>query len=146
VAADETGWKLGYFGEFSQGGDGYNHLKSTYRFSESSSPRVDSFEALFRSLEDRSLEIIIVGSTDARLKRPQYKILTDDKKIFARNWAALVVRQDMLSKNPGVLPVLQSLSGKINNQAMQAMNGLVDVQKEPFAQVASEWLAKSGLV
>lgn len=145
VAADKVGWKLGYFREFSQGGDGYNHFKSTYRFSESDSPRVDNFEALFKALEERAIELIIVGSTDARLKRAGYKVLTDDKNIFGRNWAALVVRQEMIAKNPTVLPVLQSLSGKFTNQVMQDLNGRVDVDRRPVAEIAAEWVAKSGL-
>jgi glycine betaine/choline ABC-type transport system substrate-binding protein len=145
AASDESGWRLGFFREFSQGGDGYNFFKSTYRFTESAAPQVNSFEALFRALEERQLEILIACSTDARLKNPKFKALTDDKNIFARNWASLVVRQEMLDKNPSVLPLLNSLSGKISSQTMQDLNGRVDLDKRPIAEVAADWVAKSGL-
>jgi osmoprotectant transport system substrate-binding protein len=145
AASDQSGWKVGFFREFAQGGDGYNYFKSTYRFSESGAPRVDSFEALFKALEERQIEILIACSTDARLKKPGYKVLGDDKSIFARNWASLVVRQEMVDKNPAVLPVLKSLSGKFSNQTMQDLNGRVDVDRRPVAEVAADWVAKSGL-
>jgi glycine betaine/choline ABC-type transport system substrate-binding protein len=58
----------------------------------------------------------------------------------------LVYSQASVLKYPSILPVITSLSGKLDQAAMQGLNREVEINKRGFAEVAAEWLTKSGLV
>ncbi len=145
AAESKNGWRLGCTSDFAQSPEGYDDLKSRYKIQESGGTRLEPVSQLYFGLREKRIDILITGSTDPRLNDPQYRILADDQKVFSPNRCMLVYRQEAALKYPSILPVLQSLSGKLDNTTMTRLNGEVEINKRGFAEVAAEWLTKSGL-
>lgn len=145
AAQSKTGWRLGCSSDFAQSTEGYNELKSRYRLEESAGTKLQPVNQLYFALRERRIDILMTGSTDPRLKDPKYKVLQDDQRIFGPNRCTLVYREEAALKYPTILPVLTSLSGKLDFATMQALNEEVEVNKRGFAEVADEWLKKEKL-
>ncbi len=146
AAESKTGWRLGCTSDFAQSAEGYVELKQRYRLMESAGTRLEPVNQLYFGLRDRRIDILITGSTDPRLKESRYKILTDDLNVFNPNYCTLFYRKDVALKYPSILPVLTSLSGKLDTVTMQALNGEVEVNKRGFEEVAVEWLTREKLL
>jgi glycine betaine/choline ABC-type transport system substrate-binding protein len=101
---------------------------------------------LYFGLRDKRIDILITGSTDPRLKETRYKTLTDDLNVFSPNYCCFFYRKEVALKYPSILPVLTSLSGKLDTVTMQALNGEVEVNKRGFEEVAVEWLNREKLL
>jgi glycine betaine/choline ABC-type transport system substrate-binding protein len=145
AAESKSGWRLGCTSDFAQSAEGYNELKFQYKIQESGGTRLEPVNQLYFGLREKRIDILITGSTDPRLTDPRYRVLADDKRIFSPNRCTIVYSQAAALKYPSILPVLQSLSGKLDQGTMQRLNGEVEINKRGFAEVATEWLTKSGL-
>lgn len=136
-------WKLGIPYEFQSRPDGFQKL-SPYRLSMTA-PRILDTKQLFAALEKGEVDMIAARATDGQLTSPGWKILSDDRKVFAPYEACLLVRKDLIADEPGLRPALAELSGKIRADAMRKLNAEVDVARRPLATVAAEFLAQAGL-
>lgn len=145
AAEMKNGLRLGCTSDFAQSVEGYNELKARYKIQESSGTRLEPVSQLYFGLREKRIDMLITGSTDPRLSDPRYRVLDDDQRVFSPNRCMLVYRQDAALKYPSILPVLQSLSGKLDNPTMTGLNGEVEINKRGFAEVAAEWLTKTGL-
>jgi glycine betaine/choline ABC-type transport system substrate-binding protein len=145
AAEAKSGWRLGCTSDFAQSPEGYNELKFRYKIQESSGTKLEPVNQLYFGLRDKRIDILITGSTDPRLTDPRYRILEDDQRVFSPNRCMIVYSQAAALKYPSILPVLQSLSGKLDQATIQALNREVEIDKRGFAEVAVAWLAKSGL-
>ena len=67
-------------------------------------------------------------------------VLEDDKRYFPPYECAIVVRQDSLARYPRLRAVLAELSGRLSDSTMRRMNGAVDVEHRPAAEVARDFL------
>jgi len=143
---NKEGWRLGCASAFAQSTEGYNELKVRYGLPERIGTRIEPINQLYFGLREKRIDILITSSTDPRLRDPQYRILADDKNVFSPNRCMIVYRQDAGLKYPSILPVLQSLSGKLDSMTMQSLNGEVEINKRGFGEVAIEWLTQSKLV
>lgn len=146
AASAKSGWRLGCTSDFAQSAEGYNELKLRYKLLESNGTRLEPVNQLFFGLRDKRIDILITGSTDPRLRDPKYKALRDDLGVFGPNRCALFYRIEAAKKYPSILSTLQALSGKLDSATMQSLNGEVELNKRPFADVAIEWLSKEKLV
>jgi len=146
AAQRSVGWRLGCTSDFAQSPEGYNELKLRYGLSESSGTRLESINQLYFGLRDKRIDMLITGSTDPRLKDARYKEIADDQAVFSPNYCTLVYRKEVALKYPSILPVLQSLSGKLDSVAMQKLNGEVEINKRGFEEVVTEWLSAEKLV
>jgi osmoprotectant transport system permease protein len=81
-----------------------------------------------------------VYSTDAKIKKFDLKLLEDDRGYFPVYQAVWVARRSFVETHPKEWQVLKQLEGKINEQSMIDMNAAADLDKEPFAKVASQFL------
>lgn len=143
---DRTGWKLGCTSEFAQSPEGYQMLKSGYQIPERSGTRVEPIPQLYFGLGEKRIDMLVTSSTDPRLKSAKYRTLVDDQKLFSPNRAALLYRQETAGRYPAVRGILESLNGKIDNNAMRDLNGEVEINKRGLAEVAAEWLTKAKLI
>jgi len=146
ISKTEKGWRLGCTSDYAQSPEGYNELKLHYKIEESSTTRLEPINQLYFGLREKRVDIVMTGSTDPRLKDPKYKVLEDDLHVLGPNRCSLVYRTEAARKYPSILPVLQSLSGKLDSMTMQNLNGEIELNKRGFAEVAEEWLKKQGLV
>jgi glycine betaine/choline ABC-type transport system substrate-binding protein len=138
------GWKLGASIEFQQLSDGLPSLMQ-YKLPMVAAQRSMDGDLLFRALEQKSVTMVIARATDGILTSKDWKVLRDDRNHFAPRQASLLVRQSVAATQPGLLPALSELSGKISEEKMRAMNAQVDIAHFPPAQVAASFLEAAGL-
>ena len=144
-AAKIDGWKLGVGYEFEQRADGLPALNKTYGFRWSGRPKSMDLGLLYKALEQGQVTMIAANATDGLLSKLDLKVLRDDLGTFPPYEVAIAVRQDSLSKTPGLREALAELSGKFTNSKMQALNYQVDGLHRPVAEVAAEFLKSLGL-
>lgn len=145
AAAFKNGWRLGCTSEFAQSSEGYTELKQRYALAESSGTRIEPINQLYFSLREHRLDILITGSTDPRLGQSKYRVLIDDLGIFRPNFCCFLYREEAALKYPSILPVLESLSGKLDTTTMIRLNAEVEIEKRGFASVAASFLASAKL-
>src|SRR5665213_1388837 len=136
-------WKLGVRDEFQARSDGLQEL-APYRL-PMDSPHILDPKQLFTALAKGDVDMIATRATDGHLTSADWKILTDDKKVFPPYQACLLVRKDLIAADPALRPAVAELSGKINADTMRKLNSQVDVQGMPAATVAAGFLSQAGL-
>ncbi|MBK0382188.1 ABC transporter permease/substrate-binding protein [Pedobacter sp. SD-b] len=106
---------------------------------------VISDAVMYKAAYDKKLDVISGYSTDGRLKAFDLITLKDDKNIFPPYFAAPIVNQDVLDKNPTLERILNLLSNKIDDSTMTSLNYKVDYLHQLPEQVAKEFLIEKGL-
>ncbi|RXZ81652.1 glycine/betaine ABC transporter substrate-binding protein [Paenibacillaceae bacterium] len=101
---------------------------------------------MYRSFQSGDVNVINSYSTDGQLQIYDLRVLEDDKAFFPPYHALPIIRQDALEKHPELTEVLQLLEGKIDETAMQKLNGKVDNDALRADVVAKEFLKESGLI
>lgn len=134
------GWKLGYSYEFQQKSDAMPAL-TQYHLPMSVPMRSMDATALFKSLGDGELTMIVTHSTDGALRSSEWKVLPDDRKLFTIEQLCLLVRQDLLKQEPRLAGALASLSGKLTASKMRELNAAVDIDHRTVADVAKSFVA-----
>jgi osmoprotectant transport system permease protein len=133
----------GFTPEFMGRQDGYLGLKTTYHLNL---PTVVISDAvMYKAVFEQKLDVISGYSTDGRLKAYDLVTLEDDKSIFPPYYAAPVIRSEVLQKYPEVGPVMNQLSGLINDSIMTELNYRVDYLKQLPETVALNFLSSKGL-
>ena len=133
----------GFTPEFMGRQDGYLGLTSTYKLHIKNV--VISDAVMYKAAYEKKLDIISGYSTDGRLKAFGLVVLNDDKKIFPPYYAAPLIRNEVLHQYPEISPVLNMLSGKINDSIMTELNYEVDYLKQSPEKVARNFLVKNNL-
>jgi osmoprotectant transport system substrate-binding protein len=100
----------------------------------------------YQALASKQVDVISAFATDGRIPALNLVILQDDQHFFPPYFAASVVRQDLLSKDPKVADVLNKLGGKINDPTMAGLNLQVDQDKKEPRDVARAFLKQQGLL
>ena len=126
--------KLGLTHEFTARADGWPALKRAYGLPQSPGSALDHGLA-YDALTAGQVELIDIYSTDAKVGRLKLRVLKDDRNFFPRYDAVLLMRAG-LDATP-----LQPLAGRIDNAAMVALNGAVELDGLSFAQAARRFLA-----
>lgn len=144
AAQGKSRWKLGVTSEFQEDSGGLPALNS-YRLPQAAPVRAMGTGELFAALEKGELNMIVTSVTDGRLNTPDWKVLQDDKKVFASQQVCLLARQDRLNNQPLLRAALGELSGKLTPDVIRKLNQQVDVDRQKPATVASEFLASVGL-
>ncbi|HEU4978933.1 MAG TPA: glycine betaine ABC transporter substrate-binding protein [Solirubrobacteraceae bacterium] len=88
-----------------------------------------------------------VFTTDGQIKADNLVLLTDDKHMFPPYNATMLVRKNVLdAAGPDFAKVVEQVGQGLTTPVMQELNSRVDLDKEPPAQVASEYLKEAGYV
>jgi osmoprotectant transport system permease protein len=143
-AAYGTSLVAGFTPEFMGRKDGNLGLKQIYGLDMRTV--VISDMIMYKAAYEKTLDVISGSTTDGRVKAFDLQALTDDKHIFPPYYAAPIVRQETLDKYPELAPVLNKLSGIINDSVMTELNYRVDHLKQDPATVASDFLKAKGLL
>ncbi len=101
---------------------------------------------MYRSINAGEVDVINSYTTDGQLQIYDLRVLEDDRSYFPPYHALPLVRKDILLQYPELEEVLRLLGGKINEEAMQIMNGQVDNDGRIVERVAREFLIESGLI
>jgi osmoprotectant transport system substrate-binding protein len=137
--------RLGVGYEFLERQDGYKGLIRTYGLHFADDPRVMDLGLLYRSLQNRSVDIVAGNNTDGLIAALSLVVLEDDKHYFPPYDAVPIVRPDLFQKCPPARGAFESLAGRITASQMRAMNYAVDGQKRDATVVAQEFLTGSKL-
>jgi glycine betaine/choline ABC-type transport system substrate-binding protein len=129
---------VGY--EFQSRPDGLAGLLKTYGLRTEGSPVTMDLGLLYSALESRKVDMIAANSTDGLASVMDVKILRDDRHYFPPYECAVVVRDETLTRFPGLRKALEELSGKLPDALMRKLNYRVDGEHIPVAQVAREFL------
>jgi osmoprotectant transport system permease protein len=106
---------------------------------------VISDAVMYKAAYEKKLDVISGYSTDGRLKTYGLMVLDDDKKIFPPYYAAPVVRKEVLERYKELGPVLNKLTGRINDSVMTELNYKVEHLKQAPEKCAREFLIQQGL-
>lgn len=100
----------------------------------------------YAAAEKGSFDVTVVYATDGLNRKAGLRVLEDDLGFFPDYNGAFLLRQDTLTRFPGLDEVLNLLAGQISNEDMVEMTYQVDVEKRTVDDVALEFLQNRGLL
>ena len=139
-AARARDWKLGVGYEFIQRPDGLPGLLKTYNLRTAGPPISMDLGLLYAALKSKRVDLIAASSTDGLISVLDVTVLQDDRHYFPPYECAVIVREETLSKYPGLRETLEQLSGRLPDPVMRKLNFGVDGEHRPPAQVAARFL------
>jgi osmoprotectant transport system substrate-binding protein len=100
----------------------------------------------YKALDSGQVQAADVFTTDGQLQGGKYVVLKDPKNIFGFEQVTPIVNKKTLDKEgPAFAETINALSAKLTTEAMQKMNGAVDLDKQSPADVAKTFLQANGL-
>lgn len=139
------GWHLGVGYEFEQRPDGLPGLEQAYGLKFAGPPRTMDLGLLYRALNDHQVDMIAANSTDGQIPEYGLTVLEDDRHYFPPYQAVPLVRDAALRRWPGIEAATAALAGKVDADAMRAMNEAVDAQHRDPAGVVRAFRLSRGL-
>jgi len=133
--------------EFAARPDGLPGLQEHYGFEypRDQVKRMDS-GLVYQALNEDQTESAMVFATDGRIAAFDFRVLEDDKGFFPNYALTPVVREDTLKEHGELRDLLNTLSSKLDDDTMQALNKQVDVEKKNIEDVAEQFLKSEGLI
>ncbi len=126
--------KLGLSHEFQVRADGWPALQRAYGLALVPGASLDHGLA-YDAVKAGQVDLIDIYSTDAKVGRYPLRVLVDDRNVFPRYDAVLLMRAT-LDERP-----LLALAGRIDEKAMIALNAQVELDGVSFADAARRFLA-----
>jgi osmoprotectant transport system substrate-binding protein len=87
-----------------------------------------------------------ISTTDGRIQALGLKVLDDDKGFFPFYNPALTVRESVYNDHPDLAKIAEPLAIALTDDALQQLNGDVDVDGKDATQVAETWLKAEGFI
>jgi osmoprotectant transport system permease protein len=134
--------RIGLSHEFLGRRDGWPGLKQAYGLPQS--PRGLDHGLAYEALAAGELDVMDLYSTDAKIERYRITVLQDDRHFFPSYDAVLLHRIDAPQRFPAAFAAFQKLENRLDNKTMIALNARAEIDKQPFAQVAAEYLGVAG--
>jgi len=107
-----------------------------------------TIERRYPALDSGRIDVAAGFSSEGQLKdKSRYVLLKDPKGIFGfQNITPVVSRKVLRAQGPEFAEILNTVSSKLTNDALQAMNGAVDIEHRKPADVARRFLQANGLL
>ena len=131
--------RFGLSQEFLNRKDGWPALRAAYTLA--AQPVGLDHGLAYEAIKGGRIDVMDVYTTDAKLGRYGLTVLTDDRAFFPPYEAVLVYRKDMASRSPAAFAALQGMAGAVSGAAMMRMNAAAELNGQPFAQVAADFLS-----
>ncbi|TFG91632.1 MAG: glycine/betaine ABC transporter substrate-binding protein [Candidatus Atribacteria bacterium] len=100
----------------------------------------------YEAIDRDQVNVAMVFSTDAKLRKFNLSVLEDDKYFFPIYNISLVVKKDILDKYPEIEEILLPITQLIDTKTMIDLNYGVDGMGKPARMVAEEFLKEKGLI
>jgi osmoprotectant transport system substrate-binding protein len=100
----------------------------------------------YAALASGRVDVANVFTTDGQLEKGRYVLLRDPRNLFAFQNVAPVIRKVLVTGNPKLTRVIDSVSRKLTTPAMRSMNAAVVQRHEEPAAVAARFLRQAGLL
>jgi osmoprotectant transport system permease protein len=120
-------------------GDGWPMLRAHYGLPQTDVKGVDHVLA-YRALEGGTIDVIDLYATDADIRRYDLKVLEDDRHAFSPYVAVLLYRADLETRAPEAVREMLRMEGLLTAEETMALNARTDIDKEPEAPVAADFL------
>jgi osmoprotectant transport system permease protein len=133
-----AGLRYGLSQEFLSRKDGWPALRAAYALP--AQPRGLDHGLAYEAIKSGAVDVIDVYTTDAKLDRYGLKVLADDRAFFPPYEAVLVYRKNLVQRHPAAFRTLQTLEGSISAEAMIRMNAAAELDRQPFARIAKDFL------
>ncbi|MBC5784802.1 ABC transporter permease subunit [Ramlibacter sp. USB13] len=134
LARSQAPLRFGLSHEFLVRADGWPALQKAYAIPFTPGSGLDHGLA-YQALAAKQVDVVDAYTTDAQIARLKLRVLRDDRDFFPRYDAVLLMRAGVDDRP------LAALAGRIDEDAMRAMNGAVEIDGKPFAEVARAFLA-----
>ena len=134
IAAKSTGLRLGLSHEFLARADGWPALHKAYALPFASPAGLDHGLA-YEAIAKAQVDVIDIYSTDAKIARYGLRVLQDDRGFFPKYDAVLLMRANLDAT------ALGSLTNRIDEAGMIALNAAAELDGKSFAAVATSFLA-----
>ncbi|NND71764.1 MAG: ABC transporter permease subunit, partial [Rhodothermales bacterium] len=135
--------RIGFSEEFLARGDGWPALRAAYSLPHE--PIGLDHDIAYRGLEQGSIDVIDLYSTDAEITYYNIVGLKDDREFFTRYDAVIVYRLDTAAKYPELIFQLRKLEDSLSEDAMVALNARAKIDRVPANLVAADFLKERGL-
>lgn len=131
--------KLGLSNEFIGRADGWSGLARRYALPQQ--PTGLDHGLAYDAIAAKQVDVIDIYTTDAKIAHLGLRVLEDDGKYFPRYDALVLYRLEVPQRHAAAWAALQSLQGRIDENAMIAMNARAELQGVPFDAIARDFLA-----
>ena len=131
--------KLGLSNEFIGRADGWRGLAQRYSLKQL--PVGLDHGLAYDAIGAKQVDVIDIYTTDAKIDSLGLRVLEDDLHYFPRYDAVVLYRLDVPTRHPKAWTALQSLSGRINEAMMIAMNARAELKGVAFDVIARDQLA-----
>jgi len=132
---------VGFSHEFMNRPDGYPGLSEKYNLKLTNIKALEHSLA-YEAIERGEIDLTDAYSTDAKIQRFGLRLLNDDKHFFPDYFALILARKEFATKYPRSWKALKKLEETISEEEIQHLNGLSDLEKMEFPQIAAEFLHK----
>ncbi|MES2949550.1 MAG: glycine betaine ABC transporter substrate-binding protein [Pseudomonadota bacterium] len=134
--------KLGLSNEFIGRTDGWRGLAQRYGMPHK--PTGLDHGLAYDAVAAAQVDVIDIYTTDAKIDFLGLRVLLDDQHYFPRYDAVVLYRLDVPSRYPQAWAALQTLSGRIDEAMMIAMNARAELKGVAFDVIARDQLAALG--
>jgi osmoprotectant transport system substrate-binding protein len=122
-------------------------LKDTYGLEFKEFKPLDAGGPLtVEALKNGDIQVGLLFTSDPAIAANGYVLLQDDKGLQLADNLVPVVRKEVVDANPDVATLLNSMSAKLTQGELTALNKLVVVDGETSADVAKQWLTDNGFL
>jgi osmoprotectant transport system permease protein len=134
--------KFGFTNEFMDRGDGWPGLRERYQLPQRNVTGLEHALA-YRGLDNGSIDVTDLYSTDAEIKYYGLRLLEDDLGYFPKYHAVLLYRADLKKRAPAVVDKLLELEGRLPQATIVEMNAQAKPRsgpRVPESRVAADYL------
>ncbi|MFO0759545.1 MAG: glycine betaine ABC transporter substrate-binding protein [Byssovorax sp.] len=129
---------LGLSPEFLGRSDGWPGLSARYDLGALNVQALDHGLA-YEAIRQGSIQGMDVYSTDAKLKRFDLTVLTDDRHFFPAYEAVLLYRTDLPARAPKTFSAMTRMVGQLDASTMIDLNGQAELDGKTFRAVAEDF-------
>jgi osmoprotectant transport system permease protein len=133
--------KFGFSNEFIDRKDGWPGLLQAYDLSRENVSGLDH-DLAYRGLENGSIDVLDIYSTDSEIKYYDIKVLEDDLNYFPEYKAVILYRSSLKRNLPDVLNSVLRLEGSIPESSMVSMNAMAKLDLIPEGVIAASFIEK----
>jgi len=88
----------------------------------------------------------MAAATDGRIRALDLITLDDDKQFFPVYNPAPTIRNEVYEAHPDIAQILNTIAAALTDEALQELNGRVDIDGEEPVDVAEDWLKSQGFI
>ena len=139
LQAHATELRFASQGEFDERSDGIPALEAAYGPFDWKSHAVYDNGLKYEVLANDEADVAPASTTEGQLVSDEFTLLEDDKHVWPPYNVAPIVRGEVLDQHPEIEELLNAVSAAIDTETLTSLNAKVDVDKQDYEDVASDF-------